>query len=884
MPTFVKARSFLRNLFLSGRVEADLDQEVHSHLELLIAENIRAGKPPREAERAARIELGGVEQVKEQVRESRTGAFFDSLSEDLRFALRQMRRSPGFAFTAIAILALGIAANVIVFGVLQALVLRSLDVPHADRVMTLQPKKGGPFVSYPEVRDVRDENTAFSAVAALEIQDFGLEANGVTRAVWGTEVSGQYFEVVGIKPFLGRLLERADDNHPGASEAVVLAWSAWKSDFGADPNIVGTKVRIDKHPYTIVGVTPEGFYGTEKIAQPDIFVPMANEASLDGFDWLESRSYKNLFSIVRIKDGVTMAQVQAELNAITARMARQYPKDEEGVALKLARPGLVGDFVGGPARGFVAGVMVLAGIVLLAACANLGSLFAARTADRAREIGIRMAVGSSRWRVLRQVLVEALVIAICGGACACFLAWMALTGLAGWHPPTRYPLRFFFAMPQPSLILMAFVISVLAGILFGVMPLRQIFKTDPNEAIKSGGSQSSAGRRWALRDVLLAAQIALCCVTVTAAFVSLRGLGKALTMDLGFQPKNALLTQFDLSQAAYTGDAADHFQRQLLERVSQIPGVEAAGYANTTPLSGDASAMDVFFQQSSDFRRSSRAFDSYIYDVSPGYLATAGTRLLAGRDVSFTDTTKTPAVAIVNQEFARRLFHSEQAVGHYFKNRDGVSIQIVGIMADGKYFNLSEDPEATAFFPISQKANTSTALVVRTQRDTADMVAAIRGVVRDLDTAVPIRELGPWNTQLALSFFPSQVATVALGVFGAFGLLLSIAGTFGLASYTVSKRLRELSIRIALGAQAKQILSAALGRMLILLASGSVVGLLLGVAASRLLSAIVYEATAQDPLVLAAVAFTLLLTGSLSVAGPVRRVLHADPATLLREE
>jgi ABC-type antimicrobial peptide transport system permease subunit len=312
--------------------------------------------------------------------------------------------------------------------------------------------------------------------------------------------------------------------------------------------------------------------------------------------------------------------------------------------------------------------------------------------------------------------------------------------------------------------------------------------------------------------------------------------------------------------------------------------VEAAGYANTTPLSSDASAMDVFSQQSSDFRRSSRAFDCYVYDVSPGYLAAAGTPLLAGRDVSFADTTKTPAVAIVNQEFARRLFHSEQAVGRYFKNRDGVSIQIVGIMADGKYFNLSEDPEATAFFPISQKANTSTALVVRTRRDTADMVGAIRGVVRDLDTAVPIRELGPWNTQLALSFFPSQVATVALGVFGAFGLLLSIAGTFGLASYTVSKRLRELSIRIALGAQATQILSAALGRMLILLAGGSVVGLLLGVAASRLLSAIVYQATAQDPLVLAAVALTLLLTGSLSVAGPVRRILHADPATLLREQ
>ena len=884
MPLFVKARSFLRNLFLSRRVEADLDQEVHSHLEMLIEENIRAGMQPREAQRTARIELGGVEQVKEQVRDSRTGAFLDSLLQDFRFALRQLHRSPGFALTAVLILALGIAANVIVFGVLQALVLRQLDVPHADRVMTLQPKDGGPFVSNPEMRDVRDGNTVFSAVAAYEFEDFGLEANGVTRPVWGCAVSGQYFEVVGIKPFLGRLLERADDDHPGASEAAVISWSAWLSDFGAEPGVVGTTVRINKHPYTIVGVTPEGFHGTEKIAQLDIFVPMANEVSLDGFSWLESRSYRNLFSVVRMKDGVTMPQVQAELNTITARIARQYPKEEEGLALKLARPGLIGDFIGGPARGFLAGVMALAGIVLLAACANLGSLFAARTADRAKEIAIRMAIGSSRWRILRQLLVEAFVISILGGACASGLAWMALTGLASWHPPTRYPLKFLVVSPQPSLILLAFLISVIAGVVFGVMPLRQIFKTDPNDAIKSGGSQFSAGRRWALRDVLLAAQIALCCVTVTAAFVSLRGLGKALTMDLGFNPKNALLTQFDLSQAAYTGDAADHFQRQLLERTSQIPGVEIAGYANTTPLSGDTSVAAVFSQQSADFRPSNKAFDMYFFDVSPGYLAASGTPLLAGRDVSFTDTAKTPPVAIVNQEFARRLFHSEHAVGRYFKNGDGVSIQIAGIVVDGKYFTFSEDPEAAAFFPISQKANTSTALIVRTRRDTADMVAAIRGVVLDLDRAVPIRDLGPWNSQLALTFFPIQVATVALGIFGAFGLLLSIAGTFGLASYTVSKRLRELSIRVALGAHAKQILSAALGRMLILLASGSVIGMLLGVAASRLLSAIVYQATAQDPLVLAAVALTLLLTGSLSVAGPVRRVLHANPATLLREQ
>ena len=310
---------------------------------------------------------------------------------------------------------------------------------------------------------------------------------------------------------------------------------------------------------------------------------------------------------------------------------------------------------------------------------------------------------------------------------------------------------------------------------------------------------------------------------------------------------------------------------------------------NTTPLSQDTSVSDVFPQQTTDFRPSNRAFGAYGYDVSPGYFAAAETPLLSGRDVSFSDTAKTPAVAVVNREFAQRLFHSEDAVGRYFKNSSGVQIQIVGIAADGKYLLLSENQKAAVFFPISQRPTTKTSLIVRVRPDSSEeatnaMAATVRKVVRDLDPTIPIRESSPWRNQLGLTFFVSQVATVALGIFGAFGLLLSITGTFGLASYTVTKRLRELSLRVALGAQGKQVLSAALGRMLVLLASGSVVGMLLGVAASRVLSAIVYQASAQDPFVLTAVALTLLLTGLLSVAGPVRRALHIDPANLLREE
>jgi predicted permease len=530
---------------------------------------------------------------------------------------------------------------------------------------------------------------------------------------------------------------------------------------------------------------------------------------------------------------------------------------------------------------------VLAGIVLLAACANLGGLFAAHTADRTREIAIRMAIGSSRWRVFRQVLMEALVISLLGGACACVLSWLALTGLAQWHPPTEYPMV-FLVWPRPSLIAMAFLVSTIAGIVFGLMPLRQIFKTDPNDAIKSGGSQAPARRRWAIRDVLLALQIALCCVTVTAAFVSVRGLRRTMTLDLGLNPNNAVATKFDLGQAGYTKETAESFRRQLVNRVLQLPGVRSAGYAGATPLS-DQPTSPVYDQQTSDLRKSNQAFLTFEYDVSPGYFHAAQTDLLEGRDFLDSDTINVPNVAIVNQQFARSMFKTEHVVGRFFKDASGHSVQIVGVVTVGKYFLPSEDPQEAAFFPLLQRPGTNTTLIVRIQSDTTglatnNMAATVRNLVHQLDPGIPIRSSDSWTNTMAMTFFPAQVATVSLGLFGAFGLLLSITGTFGLASYTVSKRVRELSIRVALGAKAKQILSAALGRMLILLAGGSIVGLLLGIAASRVLSSVVYLASAQDPFVLAAVAFTIALTGLLSVAGPVRRALHIDPAELLRQE
>jgi predicted permease len=864
----------------------ELDEEMEFHRAQAETEFLASGMTPRSAREAAIRQFGNVTKLKEQSQQA-VAFRLETVAEDFRFAVRQLLRAPGFAITAVTTLALGIAANVIVFGVLQALVLRPLDIPHPGNVVSLQPKNETNY-SHLEFRDIRDGQSVFSAVAADRLIDLGLDANGATHPIWGYEVSGQYFEVVSIKPLLGRLLTRADDDHPGAAEVAVLSWDAWKNYFHGDPAIVGKVVRLNKLPYTVIGVTPQSFYGTEKFIQPQVFFPMSNEAEIEKFNWLEGRQNHNIWVIARIREGISLSQVQADLNTVASRITKQFPKEEAGLSIRVLRPGLLGDTFGAPARAFLAGIMALAAIVLLATCANLGGLFAARTADRARELAIRMAIGSSRIRILRQVLSEALLLALFAGLAASALGWAALSGLGAWRPATSLPIQ-FAVRPQPSLIVAAGLFSFVAAVLFGMMPLRQILKANPNDAIKSGVGPSSAGRRWALRDVLLAAQIALCCITVTAAFVALRGLGKSLNMQLGFQPVNAVRVQFDLAQAGYSNETAASFQHRLLAAASQLQGVEAIGYANTTPLAIDQSGMAVFSPETTDMRPTNIAFGANDYSVSPGYFATAGTQLVSGRDISSADTQKSPPVAIVNQEFARRLFHADQVIGRYFKTLSGRPIQIVGIVADGKYDTLNEDPKPAIFFPIAQEGNTSTTLIVRIHPDPTgvtgrDMAAAIRKTILDLDPAIPIQESSAWSSQLSLQLFPAQAATVALSLFGAFGLLLSITGTFGLASYSVTKRLRELSIRIALGAQARQVLAAALGRMLVFLSIGSLLGLILGAAGSRLLSAVVYQASALDPIVLCAVAFTMLLTGLVSIVNPVRRALHIDPAGILREQ
>jgi len=807
-----------------------------------------------------------------------------NLLQDIRYAFRQLRKSPGFAFTAILTLTMAIAANIVVFGVLNALVLHPLPVPESQNLYQIQHGEHGWItVAYPVYRDLLARNHTFSEIADARIMRAGLEVDNTPKAVWGYEASGNYFNVMGIKPELGRFIAPSDDVKVNGSQVMVLSYASWKTRFNGDPAIIGRTVRLNKIPYTVIGVAPRYFNGTERFLWPDLWVPMHNEPQIEGDNWLENRGDSNAWPVGRLKPGVTLEQATADLNRIAAQLSQEYPKENKNMTLRLTKPGFLGDALAGPVHGFLLGVMSLAGLVLIAACANLGGLFSARTADRSKELGIRIAIGSSRSRILRQLLTESVLISVIGGIAATIAARLLLHALSQFHPHTEIPVQ-FLVEPDRVVYLFAAALAIITGALFGIIPARQVWKTDPNQTMKAAGGTVPGQRRFAFRDILLTVQIALCCLLVTASFVSLQGLRKTYAMPLGIEPEGVTIATLDATLAGYNDETGAQLQKRLLNAVTAIPGVTAAAYSNSTPLSIDNSNTSIYAPETTDFSIANSKFNATYYEVSPTYFAAAGTRLLAGRVFTDHDDKKSPDIAIVNQTFAKKLFGTENAVGKRYMNGPKHSTEIVGVVEDGKYVTLTEDPTPAVFWPIAQVPNTDTFLIVRSSRPSVEMVPAVRQAVASVDPSLPTFQLGPWSDTLLMVTFPARAATIALSVLGGLATMLAVTGIFGLASYTVSKRMRELGIRVALGAQHTQVLRAALQRTAILLGVGSVAGLALGFAASKLLASIVYQATASDPLVIFAVAVTMAAIGLIAAAIPARRAFTINPAKLLRDE
>ncbi len=674
-----------------------LREEMESHLAAQTEENIRAGMAPAEARRQAGLRFGTVQAVREDYLAEKGLPLLEDLLLDIRFALRVLRKSPAFTLVATLTLMLGIGANVVVFGVVNAVLLRPLDVSEPQNLyqLRLKPWTSGKALttSYPAFEDYRQRNTTFSDLAGFNGFSSGrLRWGDTVKSVSGHAVTGNYFDFFGVQPQLGRLIQSADDRGPNSAPYMVLSDSLWRTAFNADPGVVGTMVRLGKYPFTVVGVAPARFHGTERFEWPDYWIPVVNDTSAE---YLQDRKGRPLTVLGRLKPGVTPARAAEDLSAIAAQLAKEYPTTDTGVPLRLVRPGLQGD-AGDAVRGFLYGVTGLALLVLVAACANLASLFAARAADRNRELALRVALGASRWRLVRQLMTEAIVVSMLGGAAGLVAATLLLGALnRGQSPP---PGQVAVGV-DIGVYLAALLLTLVSGLLFGMIPARQVWQSSPLQAMKSGPVDSTPRRRLSLRDLLLGAQIAICTFLVTASFVAVRGMVRMLHVPLGFQPQGAMLAEMAVSEE---GDVPlETKKKAMLEAVRSIPGVTAAGTVSKVPFTGGLRGIPIFAPGTTEFTLNNSVLEPYGLTISPAYFEAAGTRLLSGRDISWHDTARTPYVAVVNATFAREMWGDAPALGQRFIVF-GQLREVVGVVEDSKYNEIGESPPPAFYLPFSQ--------------------------------------------------------------------------------------------------------------------------------------------------------------------------------------
>ncbi|AXC12494.1 permease [Acidisarcina polymorpha] len=875
--------SRLRNLNRRDAVDADIAEELRSHIDMAVEEGICAGLSETEAWRAARLRFGNPVAMREKTMGADAALSLEGFWLDVKFALRQLKRSPGFAVTAMVTLALGIGANIVVFGVLNAVILHPLKIADPQSVHQIYHKEwmsGGP--SYPAFEDFRRRNTTFAGMAAVYgLSSVGLEWNNKVREVSGYDVTGNYFDLLGVQPEIGRFFHANDEHGPGSAPYVVLSDALWRHEFRADPEVIGKTVSLSTHPFTVVGVAPRDFHGLERFFWPDYFVPMVNEEQVEGWDFLHSRLYEPVAVIGRLKPGVTAERATENLNAIARDLQKEYPATDLEQSARLIRPGLEGDD-GVLIHQFLFGVMLLALLLLTAACANLASLFAARAADRGRELALRVALGSSRQRLLWQLLTEALVVSLLGGAVGMFCAATLLGALSRWQPFGAGSEHLVVAV-DAGVYLAGLALSVMSGLLFGMIPAWHAWQSRPLQAIKSAPAESARLRTFAIRDVLLGAQIAICTLLVTASLVAIRGMVRALHAPLGIKPAGATVAKVNFGMVGIDGDNALEKQKQIIDAAESIPGVQAAGIVNFLPLSGSGmSGIPVYWPGTVDQTLSNQVLDTRVYPISPDYLKAAGTRLLTGRNFTWRDEAHSPRVAIVNATFAHKMFGNRPAVGnHFLLWKD--SYEVIGVAESGKYVDLNEDPICAVYVSTAQMEQSSTNLVVRSSLTSRDMAASLQRMLSGIAPTAPIT-IRSWDDALSNVLFPARTAAAALGIMGMLAAMLAVTGIFGMAAYSVSKRMKELGIRIALGAQRSQILASAIGRPLALLISGSIVGLVAGLFSSRLLGRIVYQADPSDPLVVSGVIATMALLGLTATLIPARRAVTVDAARLMREE
>ena len=866
----------LLEFFNRDRRERRLADEIQSHLDLLIDEQMARGLSREEAVLAARKAFGGVDQVKERYRDQRGLPLLDWLMQDVRFAFRLMRKNALFSMTAAGSLALSIGALTLAFSAVNAIVFKPLPIADPERVYSMQ--NGDVGWSYPDYRDLRDRLDV-DALAGYRISMMNVGLDPEPSILWGYLVTGNYFEALGITPAAGRFFTQQEDTRPGDAPLAVMAYDTWQSRFGGRSDVVGSTLTINGRPFTVLGVAPKGFHGTEVFYRPEIWVPMMMQAEIElGSTWLNTRATQNVMAVVRLRQGVSREQAEAAIGAAVTQLSKEHPRNGT-LQLRLTRPGLFGDVLGGPARTFVWGLFGLGVLLMLAGCSNLAGLLLARGNDRAREIALRTALGAGKARIARQLLTESVLLAVCGGAGGASIAWIGTRLISAWRLPTELPVQLDLTADL-AVWLFATGAALLVGLIVGVAPARFAARLDLNRSLKSSAGFAFGGRRLQGREILVCLQVAFCVVLLHASFLAVRGLQRVAVASIGWNPDGLVMAATELGLARYNAEQVDAYLARVVEEARALPGVVSATTSNSLPLHIDQSSTSLFTYPASE---PERGLSASFYNVSPAYFATLQIPLRDGRDFNAFDTRSAPLVAIVNRAIADRLFNGD-AIGKQLRSgRGGAPMQIIGVVEDGKYTTLSESRRGAIFRPLSQQYSPSSMLIVRAA-GRAVRPEDLRQVIHRIDPSLPIRSSATGEQLTALPLFPYRAAVAALGLLGliASGLLLS--GLHAMLAYAVVKRQREIGIRMALGADRTGVMRAMLSRLFVILGIGMTLGALLVTGTGPLVSSLVLGVSPREPALVVAIAVMLAAIALVSCAGPVRRSIRVDPLVALRED
>jgi macrolide transport system ATP-binding/permease protein len=818
------------------------------------------------------------------------------LLQDLRYGLRLLFRDWIFTAAAVCSLALGIGANTTIFSFFNAIFMHTLPVEQPSRlvrVYTADAKNTGRFLdymqmSYPNYEDYRDTNQVFSGLVAQTFTQMSLSFGAEPEVVLASVVSGNYFEILGIKAAIGRSFGASEDAEEGKNPVVVLSDHLWKRRFGGDRSLVGKEIVLNRGSYTVIGVTPQGFRGTFAIGGPDLFVPLGmHEQVLSDFALTQLHHRRTLLLDVfgRLKPGMGLERARSEMQTIARRLEQSFPQDNEARTVSLVP--LPDTLINPNVRGQVllAGEMMMGvvGLVLLIACANVANLLLARASMRGREIAIRLSVGARRARLIRQLLTESILLSTLAGLLGLLLASWGRDLLWLMRPPQLDADAIRVSLDSRVLAFTA-TITLLTALLFGLVPALRASKVDLAWALKDrAGDPKRTNSRFQLRNMLVAFQVAMSIVALAGAGLFLRSLQEAQKIDPGFEKENLVMMSYDLAGQKYEEERGREFHLKVTERLQQISKVKGVGIASAPLFGGDI--MRTVFAEGQDIKDRKNGRLTALLRVSPGYLEAIGVPLTRGRGFTERDGPNAPMVAVVNETMAKRLWPGEDPIGKRFRcYGEQWVIEVIGIARDAKYATLGEAPTSFMYFPLLQHYSPAVTLHVRTEGDPSSMISILRNQVQALDQSLPIIGVTTIGTVMQNLLWAPRAGAVLLAVFGSLALLLATIGIYGVMSYSVTQRTREIGIRMAMGASGRDVLRLVLGQAFLILLIGSLAGIAAAFAVSRLLSSLLYGVGMGDPLSFAGTTLVLVLVALLASYIPSRRAIRVEPAITLQYE